>query len=83
MRIASLVVVSLTQFRQKEKTVAEAGAIYFLGTSVVVKLYHQELGSEVVEGSADDPSLELWISELTRAEFHSVFVRKVPVLARK
>jgi predicted nucleic acid-binding protein len=51
--------------------------VYFLDTSAVVKLYHQELGSEVVEEWARDLSLELWISELTRAEFHSVFVRKV------
>jgi uncharacterized protein len=57
--------------------VAEGEEVYFLDTSAVVKLYHQELGSEVVEKWATDLSLEVWISELTRAEFHSVFVRKV------
>ena len=56
---------------------AESEEVYFLDTSAVVKLYHQELGSEVVEEWAANLSRELWISELTRAEFHSVFVRKV------
>jgi predicted nucleic acid-binding protein len=58
-------------------SVAEEGTTYFLDTSAVVKLYHQEQGSEVVEAWAADLAVPLWLSELTRAEFHSVFVRKV------
>jgi uncharacterized protein len=58
-------------------SVAESGHAYFLDTSTLVKLYHQELGSEIVEGWAATPSVQLWVSDLARVELHSVFSRKV------
>jgi uncharacterized protein len=57
--------------------VVDGGGGYFLDTSALVKLYHQEPGTEVVEAWAADEGVELWISDLSRAEFHSVFMRKV------
>lgn len=53
------------------------GPLYFLDTSAVAKLYHEEPGSDVMEALASTPTAELWIAELTRAEFHSVCLRKV------
>jgi predicted nucleic acid-binding protein len=58
-------------------SVAEGGQAYFLDTSALVKLYHQELGSDVVEAWAATPSIRLWVSDLARIELHSVFSRKV------
>ena len=49
--------------------------LYFLDTSAVAKLYHEEPGSEVIEALASSSEAELWIAELTRAEFHSVCER--------
>jgi predicted nucleic acid-binding protein len=57
--------------------VAEEEPIYFLDTSTLAKLYHQEQGSEMVEGWAADHTIRLWLSDLARVELHSVFVRKV------
>ena len=57
--------------------VAESHGVYFLDTSALVKLYHQERGTEIVEALAAEPTAQLWISDLARAEFHSTFVRKV------
>jgi predicted nucleic acid-binding protein len=57
--------------------VAEGETIYFLDTSALAKLYHQGQGSEMVERWAADHTIGLWLSDLARAEFHSVFVRKV------
>jgi uncharacterized protein len=57
--------------------VAEGETIYFLDTSALAKLYHQEQGSEMVEGWAADHTIRLWFSDLARVELHSVFVRKV------
>ena len=57
--------------------VAEEETIYFLDTSALAKLYHQEQGSETVEGWAADHTIRLWLSDLARVELHSVFVRKV------
>jgi predicted nucleic acid-binding protein len=58
-------------------SVAEGETTYFLDTSAVAKLYHQEQGSEMVEGWAADRTIRLWLSDLARVELHSVFVRKV------
>ena len=57
--------------------VAEGETVYFLDTSALAKLYHQEQGSERVEGWAADHAIRLWLSDLARIEPHSVFVRKV------
>ena len=53
------------------------GLVYFLDTSAVVKLYHEEFGSEIIEALAASSTADLWIAELSRAEFHSVCLRKV------
>ncbi len=53
-----------------------AESTYFLDTSALVKLYHQEQGSDIVESYVADQNNQIWISILTRVEFHSVFVRK-------
>src|SRR5215510_12743171 len=50
---------------------------YFLDTSAIAKLYHQEPGSDVVENLASSPTTRLWIAELTHVEFYSVCLRKV------
>jgi len=60
-----------------EMRVAESGQAYFLDNSALVKLYHQELGSEVVETWAATPGVRLWVSDLTRVELYSVFSRKM------
>ena len=57
--------------------VAEGETVYFLDTSALAKLYHQEQGSETVEGWAADHTIQIWLSDLARVELHSVFVRKV------
>jgi predicted nucleic acid-binding protein len=57
--------------------VAAGETVYFLDTSALTKLYHQEQGSEMVEGWAANPTIRLWLSDLARIELHSVFVRKV------
>jgi len=44
--------------------VAESAPTYFLDTSALVKLYHQELGSEVVEAWAATPSIYITPDEL-------------------
>ena len=56
---------------------AEEGTSYFLDTSALVKLYHHELGSEIVEAWVANQAVQIWLSELARVELHSVFVRKV------
>src|SRR5437016_5787449 len=58
-------------------SVAEGETIYFLDTSALAKLYHQEQGSEMVGGWAADHTIRLWLSDLARIELHSSFVRKV------
>ena len=57
--------------------VAEGEPIYFLDTSALAKLCHQEQDSEIVEGWAADHTIRLWLSDLARVELHSIFVRKV------
>jgi hypothetical protein len=52
--------------------VAEGETVYFLDTSALAKLYHQEQGSEMVEGWAADHTIRLWLSDLARIELHSV-----------
>jgi hypothetical protein len=58
-------------------SVAEGGQAYFLDISALVKLYDQELGSEVVEAWVATPGIRLWVLDLTRVELYSVFSRKV------
>ena len=57
--------------------VANGELLYFLDTSAVAKLYHEEPGSDVVEHLASSLTTRLWIAELTHVEFHSICLRKV------
>lgn len=45
---------------------AEEGTSYFLDTSALVKLYHHELGSEIVEAWVANQAVQIWLSELAR-----------------
>lgn len=56
---------------------AERHPTYFLDTSALAKLYHQEPGSELVEAWAADDTVFLWISDLARTELHSALIRKM------
>lgn len=51
----------------------------YLDTSAVIKLYHREVGSDellaFLRYRADD--LILTVADITRAEFHSAFLRRV------
>lgn len=51
----------------------------YLDTSAVIKLYHKEAGSDALLAflryHADD--LILTVADITRAEFHSAFLRRV------
>lgn len=50
----------------------------FFDTSSLVKLYHQEDGSDVVQSSLENVAIEdIVLSELTILEFRSAFWRKV------
>ncbi len=50
---------------------------YFLDTSALAKLYHQEAGSERMQALAQDLGARLIISELSLIELESVFATKV------
>jgi predicted nucleic acid-binding protein len=50
---------------------------YFLDTSALAKLYHQEPGSGLMESLAEAPGAHLIISELSLIEIESVFAIKV------
>lgn len=50
--------------------------IIFFDTSALVKLFHAEPGSGVVTELATSPKNEIWVSELTRIEFHSALFRR-------
>lgn len=48
---------------------------YFFDTSGLIKLYHQELGTEVMELIFGEPTNMIYISELSRVEFQSALAR--------
>lgn len=50
---------------------------YYLDTSVLVKLYHQEAGTDQVEALFTQPEYSLSISELAAIELHSTVARKL------
>ena len=52
-------------------------AVYYLDTSAVAKLYHDELGSRRVEELTSEPDRRLLISRLAIVEMHSVLAIKV------
>jgi len=43
--------------------------ILFFDTSALVKFFHSENGTDVVVSLINDPSNEVWISELAKLEF--------------
>jgi uncharacterized protein len=51
----------------------------FLDTSAVIKLYHKEVGSDELLAflNANAHDLIVTISDITRTEFHSAFLRRV------
>jgi len=57
--------------------VADDGPPYFLDTSALVKLYHEEPGSEVIEALAADLAVVVSVSEIARVELHSALIRKL------
>lgn len=50
---------------------------YFCDTSAVIKLYHNEIGTDRMENIFGDDQSEIIISELTTAEFWSAMTRRV------
>jgi len=50
---------------------------YFYDTSGVIKLYHQEAGTEWVERIFNDSNNTIIISELSTVEFSSTLAKKV------
>jgi len=50
---------------------------YFLDTSALVKRYHQEVGTEVIDNIFREEDKELFISDLSIIEFHSAIALKV------
>jgi len=51
--------------------------IYFIDTSALVKLYHQEAGTEYMDTVFRDAESTLLISELTIVELHSALAKKI------
>jgi predicted nucleic acid-binding protein len=51
--------------------------ILFFDTSALVKVFHQEKGSEVVTSLIKAKDNEIWISELARIEFLSALFRRL------
>ena len=50
---------------------------YFYDTSGLIKLYHQEVGTEWVERIFNDKNNTIIISELSTVEFYSTLTKKV------
>ena len=50
---------------------------YYLDTSALVKLYHQEIGTEQVEALFKESDSSLVVSELAAVELYSTVARKV------
>jgi predicted nucleic acid-binding protein len=51
--------------------------IVFFDTSALVKRYHREVGTDVVEGAFTDPGATRMISDLSVIECYSAFAKKV------
>ncbi len=50
--------------------------INFCDTSAIIKLHHDEVGSEWMETIFNDATATIIISELTLVEFYSVVLKK-------
>lgn len=53
--------------------------IYFFDTSAVVKRYHQEFGTDVVDAAFGDKNATKIMSDVSVIEFYSAFAKKVRV----
>ncbi len=69
-----LKVVSRRQFQSNVKSEDEN---LFLDTSALVKRYHQEVGTDVIDKIFREEDKELFISDLSIIEFHSAIALKV------
>ncbi len=50
---------------------------YFFDTSALVKRYHREIGTEIVDAAFDDKNATKIISDISVIEFYSAFAKKV------
>jgi len=50
--------------------------IYFFDTSALVKRYHQEIGTEIVDTAFEDQDAVKLISDISVIEFYSAFAKK-------
>jgi predicted nucleic acid-binding protein len=50
---------------------------YFLDTSALVKRYHQEVGTDIIDEIFEEEGKVLFISDLSIIEFHSAIALKV------
>ncbi len=50
---------------------------YFLDTSALFKIYHKEVGTQVVEELYENPNNTLYISQLSKVEFVSTLFKKL------
>ncbi len=48
----------------------------FLDTSALVKLFHEESGTRIVESIVNNQENEIWMLELVRLEFFSAICRR-------
>ena len=55
---------------------AEAYIVFF-DTSALVKRYHREVGTDVVEAAFSDHSITRMISDIGVIEYYSTFARRV------
>lgn len=51
--------------------------VYFLDTSALVKRYHREAGTDVVDAAFEDKDATRVISDISVIEFYSAFAKKV------
>lgn len=51
--------------------------VYFFDTSALVKRYHQEIGTEIVDAAFGDKNATKMISDVSVIEFYSAFAKKI------
>jgi len=57
--------------------------VYFFDTSALVKRYHREPGTEVVDDAFDDLGTDCVISDLGIVEFYSAFAQHIFEVVRQ
>ena len=50
---------------------------FFFDTSALVKIYHKEVGTEIVEEIYENPDNKIFISQLSQVEFLSALCKKI------